>query len=156
MKTHNLRTLLEIHGYRLVARRDGFSELLVCRAEERWLGHGLDDDGALIDVVRQMFPSALAVALLEQSLPDESRPIGAGGRVAPPEPAEDAPCTDRPDTAAPDAPNAQDERHAEGLQPTSDATTEPVAPHEPHRQDLPGPPPMGSEPRGWGRDRCRR
>lgn len=119
MKTHQLRTLLENHGYQIVGRHDGFSEFLVCRADERWTGRGLDEDSALADAARQMFPSALAWALLERAQPeategvDEEAPAGAveapagAVDVEPVQPVDEPTEASAPaDGAAPDAPNA--------------------------------------------------
>jgi hypothetical protein len=64
---------LKRQGYGCMFRRAGWCEVLVWRAEERWLGEGPDRRAALAAVLARMFPSAAArAALLSQ--PEEPRP----------------------------------------------------------------------------------
>lgn len=68
MSPSPLQKLLIAHGYDLVFRDHGWAECLLERGEERWFGQGKDREGALLHVVSQAFPSALARSLLEQAL----------------------------------------------------------------------------------------
>ncbi|MGM0575895.1 MAG: hypothetical protein ACQEXJ_09225 [Myxococcota bacterium] len=71
-----LRKTLERFGYRIAIRRDGWTECLVSRDAERWVGHGVDLDEALQDAVRAMFPSALGRELLARAVEDTVRTTG--------------------------------------------------------------------------------
>jgi hypothetical protein len=55
-----IQAWLKSLGYELMARTQGFSECLVSRGDERWLGRGLSEEEALADALRQMCPSNLA------------------------------------------------------------------------------------------------
>jgi len=58
------RRILESLGYRIAFRRQGWSECLVWREGERWLGQGGDENQALEVVLEQMFPSEAARQLM--------------------------------------------------------------------------------------------
>lgn len=60
-----LRLLREL-GYGLRLRHSGWCEVLVWRAEERWLGEGPDRRSAIAAVIARMFPSAAARAALQE------------------------------------------------------------------------------------------
>src|SRR5687767_7860262 len=62
------RAWLLDQGYRIEWRELGWSECLVWRGDERWLGRGRDEEGALAHALHKMFPSELAWSLLEQAL----------------------------------------------------------------------------------------
>ena len=62
------RTGLEAHGYRVALRHAGWTECLVSRGTERWLGRGLTAAEAVEDALAQMLPSALARELWLASL----------------------------------------------------------------------------------------
>lgn len=92
---NKLRTLLRDWGYSLHRREDGWTEVLLARQEERWLGRGATEQEAFEDCVRQAFPSAASLfALLAASLRE--------GREAP-GPA-DAPAAEAPTSALPSLP----------------------------------------------------
>ncbi len=57
-------------GYDVAVRTNVWSECLVQRGTERWLGRGADDDQALDDAIAQLLPSHLGRALLLQHLVD--------------------------------------------------------------------------------------
>jgi len=59
-----LRNLLAEFGYGLAFRGDVWTECLAARGSELWVGRGHDEDDALTEIVRQMFPSALSRLLL--------------------------------------------------------------------------------------------
>lgn len=63
----NLRALLEIAGYHVRVRTDAWTECLVFREEERWVGRGLDEGEALRDATEQMLPSRLGRGMLQAS-----------------------------------------------------------------------------------------
>ena len=67
---HNsgLRGLLIEGGYHVTFRVNVWTECLVSRGAERWLGGGESEDEALADVRERMFPSALARAFLAERL----------------------------------------------------------------------------------------
>jgi hypothetical protein len=56
------------NGYRIAFRRDGWVECLAIREDERWVGRGDDDAGAIADLVAAMFPSHAARVALETQL----------------------------------------------------------------------------------------
>jgi hypothetical protein len=64
------RSRLHLHraGYGVAFRSQEWSECLISRAEERWLGHGALDDEAFNDALRQMLPSRLARELFQSHL----------------------------------------------------------------------------------------
>lgn len=68
METTTTRALLESEGYRVLFREGAWCECLVSVADERWWGRGVDESDALNDVLRQMFPSHAARALLSRAL----------------------------------------------------------------------------------------
>jgi hypothetical protein len=84
------RAGLEAHGYRVALRHAGWTECLVSRGEERWLGRGLTAAEAVEDALAQMLPSALARELWLASLPPseevaaEAEPRGETAEVPPP------------------------------------------------------------------------
>lgn len=144
MKTHQLRTFFENFGYRIVGRHDGFSEFLVCRADERWTGRGLDEESALADAARQMFPSALAWALLERAQPGSeaiTEPTDcATGAVEPLPMAEETAETNAPaDGAAPDAPNDPEAVYTAALHALAEPDAEPLPEAAPQRPAEPEP-----------------
>ncbi len=63
-----LRVLLAESGYQVAFRANVWTECLVSRAAERWLGRGESEDEALADAQERMFPSAIARALLAERL----------------------------------------------------------------------------------------
>ncbi len=63
--------LLREQGYRGLRRHLAWSECLVWRGEESWLGRGPDDAAALTHLLAQMFPSAAARALLAAHDPEQ-------------------------------------------------------------------------------------
>lgn len=89
MNTTHLRQLLEKSGYTLAFREDDWVKCLVSGHSEQWLGKGFDENGALQDVARQMFPSRVALDLLDVGL------------VALAQPAVEVPIPDTPDLSAP-------------------------------------------------------
>ncbi len=64
------RSRLHLHraGYGVAFRSQEWSECLISRADERWLGHGALDDEAFNDALRQMLPSRLARELFQAQL----------------------------------------------------------------------------------------
>lgn len=58
------RRILEDLGYRVAFRRQSWTECLVWRGNERWLGHGGDEGEAMEAALSQMFPSEAARQLL--------------------------------------------------------------------------------------------
>ena len=62
------RVLLAEGGYHVVFRADVWTECMVSRARERWIGYGDSEDEALADALKRMFPSALARAFLAERL----------------------------------------------------------------------------------------
>ncbi len=75
MDASNNATFLEKNGYTLTFRRDGFVEVLASRGDERFRGCGASDDDAIADVLRAMFPSSIAKAMLNAAL--TAQPIAA-------------------------------------------------------------------------------
>lgn len=69
MSTEDIKQFLGSLGYEILVRVDGWTECLVTGPDERWLGRGSDEGGALRDVERQMFPSHAARSLLLQIRP---------------------------------------------------------------------------------------
>jgi len=61
-----LRNLLTESGYAVHFRHDIWTECFASHEKERWRGRGVDEEDALADVLRQMFPSSFAWQLLEQ------------------------------------------------------------------------------------------
>ncbi|HEY8378853.1 MAG TPA: hypothetical protein VIK91_20315, partial [Nannocystis sp.] len=61
-----LPKLLADGGYRSATYTHQWTEVLIWRDGERWLGRGPDRDSALEDALAQMFPSAAARQLLER------------------------------------------------------------------------------------------
>lgn len=99
MNTAHLRQLLEKSGYTLAFKEDDWIKCLVSGHNEQWLGKGFDENGALQDVARQMFPSRISLDLLdvalvsfaepavEPAVPTEPYvPALAGNENVPPEP----------------------------------------------------------------------
>lgn len=70
LSPHSERSRLHLHhaGYGVAFRSQEWTECLISRAEERWLGHGASDDEAFNDALRQMLPSRLARDLFEAQL----------------------------------------------------------------------------------------
>jgi len=68
MNTTHLRRLIENSGYTLAFKEDDWIKCLVSGHNEQWLGKGFDENGALQDVARQMFPSRIALDLLDGAL----------------------------------------------------------------------------------------
>src|SRR4051794_12664720 len=64
------------NGYRIAFRRDGWVECLAIRENERWVGRGDDDAGAMADLVAAMFPSHASRVALETLL-RASEPVPA-------------------------------------------------------------------------------
>ncbi len=64
--TEPLRNLLADSGYAVHFRHDLWTECFASHEKERWRGRGRDEDDALADVLRQMFPSSFARQLLAQ------------------------------------------------------------------------------------------
>jgi hypothetical protein len=52
-------------GYEVLDRTENWSECLVQRGTERWVGHGASEDDALADVTAQILPSHFARVLLD-------------------------------------------------------------------------------------------
>ena len=77
-------TFLLTHGYELAFRRDGFVEVLATRGHERFSGRGVNDDDAMSDLMRCMFPSAAARALLDAELAATTEPLPLVAEPAPP------------------------------------------------------------------------
>jgi len=77
MDETRLKELLEQFGYSLVFREDDWTRCVVAKqsAQEQWLGKGIDEEGALQDAVRQMFPSGLALDLLKAALEPADEPV---------------------------------------------------------------------------------
>ncbi|MBI5363916.1 MAG: hypothetical protein HZA53_12105 [Planctomycetes bacterium] len=61
-------------GYRSAFRRNGWTEVLVSKADERWFGAGADRAAALDDALANMFPSAAARAALIEAFGAEFEP----------------------------------------------------------------------------------
>lgn len=77
---------LEESGYTVSFRTDGWTDCLVALDDERWLGHGGTESGALEDALRRMFPSRLSQRLLERSraeraIRDADRPASAEAKL---------------------------------------------------------------------------
>lgn len=63
-----LVALLRALDYRARFRRRGWTEVLVSREDERWLGRGVDQRDALEDALSKMLPSQLARELMVRAL----------------------------------------------------------------------------------------
>ena len=68
VKPSSLHRFLVTHGYETAYREDGFAECLLAYRDERWLGRGIDREGALLDAISHAFPSNLARTLLEKAI----------------------------------------------------------------------------------------
>ena len=71
-----LPRLLADSGYRSATRTQEWTEVLIWRDSERWLGRGPDWSSALHDALAQMFPSTAARLLFERfrdGLPEAPR-----------------------------------------------------------------------------------
>ncbi|HEX4517917.1 MAG TPA: hypothetical protein VH054_30465, partial [Polyangiaceae bacterium] len=62
--SERLKILIEELGYGVVFRNVGWTECMLVRADERWVGRGRDEDEALNDALYQACPSHLARELL--------------------------------------------------------------------------------------------
>ena len=63
MELHSLKVLeavLSAAGYHFAVRTDGWTECLVQRQGERWIGGGHTESEAFEDALEKMFPSRLA------------------------------------------------------------------------------------------------
>jgi hypothetical protein len=92
-------------GYRHAMYTHQWTEVLIWRDAERWLGRGPDRDSALEDALSQMFPSAAARQLFERyrdGLPDSAR-------AEPPAPTA-APVASESISAPPSAPEPEQPR----------------------------------------------
>lgn len=166
--------MLERHGYRWSCREQGYTECLIARQDERWLGRGLSAREALDDALRQMLPSALARAsVFATSLPESLanlRPTSDAQRTAPREavtpsaPLSSATVTAPAATSAPvpSAPSAvasssvaSSSVAAPAVAPAPPIAAAPVEPPKPARVydpndpnvvHIPDPPPLSPEP----------
>lgn len=85
MNAQRVKSLLAELGYRVAYRRQGWTECLLARNEERWVGHGDDEIEALMDAVRRALPSQLGRALMSwwaEGGASVSAPAAADGREA--------------------------------------------------------------------------
>jgi hypothetical protein len=100
----DVRALLTELGYAVLFREQGWTECLLVRDAERWLGRGRDESEALDDAVRQAAPSHLARVAFERLVVPE--PIAALVEEAnvPPRPAETLPELESREVIVPGSP----------------------------------------------------
>ncbi len=142
MATNPLRNLLASSGYSVHFRSDLWTECFASHEKERWRGRGLDEHEALEDVVRQMFPSALARQLLDRVTTEAPPSEPAAARMeAPPPPAEVIPPEAPPPEPAPLHESEAAPAPPEEAAPPADPLPEP-APNPPvdDRGSAPNPP----------------
>jgi len=77
--------LLRDYGYRGRRQDNAWSEVLLVRDGERWLGRGLDHAAALADALAQILPSALARALYDARVAEApvSQPASVAAATTP-------------------------------------------------------------------------
>jgi PPM family protein phosphatase len=127
--TDPLRNLLAESGYSVCFRSDLWTECFASHERERWRGRGLDEDDALADVLRQMFPSSFAQRLLAEhpvSSPPARPPLGEAPSSAPPvsSPPAHPPLGEAP-SSAPEAPVASPLAHPPLREEASDVDAAP-------------------------------
>jgi hypothetical protein len=109
--------LLRDYGYRGRRQDNAWSEVLLVRDDERWLGRGLDHAAALADALAQMLPSALARALHDARTADppapQPAPVAAVTTSAPPPAPPPAPAPAPALAAAPPPPSEPEPAPAE-------------------------------------------
>lgn len=77
MNIATIRDLLEQFGYTLTFKEDDWVRCLVSGNNEQWLGKGFDQDTAIQDVLRAMFPSKFSLELLTRLVQPQKEPEGA-------------------------------------------------------------------------------
>ncbi|MEZ4267243.1 MAG: hypothetical protein R3F39_12765 [Myxococcota bacterium] len=78
------RRLLQARGYRVATRHDAWWDCLVTGHGERWLGHGVDEDAAVLDALRALAPSRAAWdAVFEQATAAPTRGDGVAATAEP-------------------------------------------------------------------------
>lgn len=100
-----LPKLLADIGYRGATHSHQWTDVLIWRESERWIGHGPDQDAALQDALAKMFPSTAARLLFERN--KEASPEAPAAR-APAPPAAPAPTPAEP--PSPPAPEPEPPR----------------------------------------------